>query len=337
MRIERSDSDIERLLRAANPVPVTPSRRLPAREAALRDRIMSEPTAPRPIRRGMPLRPWWVSVWTPLVAVAVLVAFVALSIGNPGVTPQAAAVTPRQLEFSDEGEETVADVIARAQTTLAAAKGVERPLRSSTSTGWYYVVDMDDAQKTAVISPEITKFEWSEDLSGSTRAFAGDAYWADGSTQALPEGTPPPGSLLWEMEFGPGEVQSGVSAEPGSSAADISALLAGYGMTDAASGFDVVNSIDATLSFWRLTNQQHARMLQLVAASDGVRVLGATVDRAGRSVYGLSVDLPGATAELHMFVSKDTGRVVGFETLTTRADEVFDAGLITSYRMYDVE
>lgn len=337
MSNERSDRDIERLLRAANPVPAAPPPPLPVRAAALRERIMSEPAPPRSSRGRMPLRPWWVSVWTPLVAVVVLVAFVAVSIANPAVAPQASAITPRPLEFSNEGEDTVADVISRAQTSLADAEGLERPLRSSVSTGWYYVVDMDATQKSAVISPEVTRLEWNEDLSGSIRTLAGDAYWADGSAETLPEGTPPPGSLLWEMEFGPGEVQSVVTAEPGSTASDMEALLADYGMADAASGFDVVNSIDAALSFWRLTNQQHARMLQIVAASNGVRVLGSTVDRAGRPVFGLSVDLPSATAELHMFISQDTGRVVGFETLTTRADEAFDAGLITSYRMYDVE
>lgn len=324
------DDELTRMLRAANPVPHRGDVSLSMRELAIRDRIMAgSRTRPRTRRPAL-----WTAVWAPIAAIAVVVLAV-ITVPQPQT---AVALAPAPLAFQNEGL-TMTEVVLDARRALERATGPVEPTREVTSTGWYYHVDaLDSDEPRRVISPEVTTLSWREDLSGHTRTVAGEPYWADGAQESVPSTTLEPGTLIWEMDFAPGEFQAFAVAVPGDTREDVRRLLNSHWPTNFRSAYDVMQAIDSANQFWTLTNAQHAEMLQAIAETEDVRVLGTTVDRAGRPVVGISALLPrGGTAELHLLISVETGRIVGSETYTLKADSAFPADAVISYRMWDLE
>jgi hypothetical protein len=319
--------DLADFIRGANPLPKDAEPPVSVRHVALRDEIMRPPSSARDGRR-----PIWVAVLAPLAALAIIL-LVVITI-PPGETAQ--ANTPKPLEFRDEGQ-TLREVTDTARRTLARAGGIAQPARAVQSTGWYFQADgVDSDAPRRVISPEVTTLQWNEDLSGSTRTTAGEPYWSDGGHDDFPRSTATPGELLWELSFAPGEFQSPVIDPPGSSDEEVLALLRAYGMQNERSAFEIMNAIDTVMEYWTLTDQQHAAMLTAILQTDDARLLGSATDRAGRPVAGIAATLPSGTAELHLLVSQDTGRIVGAETYTTEADAPFPADAIISYRIWDL-
>ncbi|MGN8552195.1 UNVERIFIED_CONTAM: hypothetical protein OHV15_06400 [Microbacterium sp. SLM126] len=327
--MSRGTEDFEALIRSANPVPRDAEPAISMRQLAVRDEIMRSKRAPRVGRR-----PIWVAVWAPLVALAVT--FLVVVSVSPGEEASAVITTPKALEFRDEGQ-TLDDVINQAGRNLARNEGPPTATRLVQTTGWYYQVDgVDSDSPRKVISPEVTTLQWNEDGSGYTRTVAGEPYWADGGDGEFPSSTATPGTLLWEMEFEPGDFNSPVVTPPGSSEADMRDMLRAYGVEDESNAFEVMNAINTITNSWTLTDEQHAGLLYAILQTDDARLLGAATDRAGRPVAGIAATLPGGTAELHLFVSQETGRIVGSETYTLKADYPFPAEAIISYRIWDL-
>ncbi len=335
MSTSELDDDLGRLLRAANPVPVDPDERPSLRALGIRDRIVAAGPvhAAVPVGNSRRLRRRWAAVVVPMFAVAAAIVAVVLAIVP---VPQAAvAVTPRPLEFTPIGQ-PIGAIVTDAQSTLGAGGGPAEPVREVVTVGWYYQVDdLDTDAPSQVISPQVTTLTWAEDLSGSTRTVAGTPYWADGATDPVPQAVAPPGTLIWEMTFAAGEFQVWTVDPPGDTVEAMRATLAENGLAEPASAFDVLDSIETLMQTWTLTNAQHAALLQIVADTPGIDVLGATTDRAGRPVIGISATNPRGPSELHLFISRDTGRIVGSETYTTAADGPFPADAIISYSMRD--
>lgn len=329
MSSERDD-ELTRMLRAANPVPHRGDVPLSMHELAIRDGIMAGSRTRSRARRPA----LWTAVLAPIAAIAVVVLAV-ITVPQPQA---AVALAPAPLAFQNEGL-TMAEVVVDARRALESATGPVEPTREVTSTGWYYHVDaLDSDEPRRVISPEVTTLSWREDLSGHTRTVAGEPYWADGGQGSVPTTTIAPGTLIWEMDFAPGEFQAFAIAVPGDTRDDVHQLLEAHWPADFSSAYDVMQSIDSVNQFWTLTNAQHAEMLQAIAETEDVRVLGTTVDRAGRPVVGVSAILPrGGTAELHLLISVETGRIVGAETYTLKADSAFPANAVISYRMWDID
>lgn len=322
------DEDFEAFIRRANPVPREAEPAPTMRQLALRDEIMR----PAGRRRASRSRAW-AALWAPLAALAVVVAVV---FTVPPAEEARAVTTPKPLDFHDEGQ-TLEDVTEAAQRNLARSGGPVHPERAVESTGWYYQVDAVDSDvPRRVISPEVTTLEWNEDLSGSTRTVAGEPYWADGGQGEFPQTTAPPGTLLWELDFAPGDFQSPVVAAPGATDAEIVAMLKAYGLENERSAFEVMNAAETALQYWTLTNDQHQALLRAILRADDARLLGSATDRAGRPIAGIAATLPSGSAELHLLVSQDTGRIVGAETYTLKADPPFPADAIISYRIWDL-
>ncbi|WP_127473640.1 hypothetical protein [Microbacterium sulfonylureivorans] len=322
------NEDFEAFIRRANPVPPEAEPAPTLRQLALRDQIM-RPAA----RRRVPRSRAWAALWAPLAALAVVIAVV---LTVPPAEEARAVTTPKPLDFRDEGK-TLEDVTETAQRNLARSGGPVHPERAVESTGWYYQVDaVDSDAPRRVISPEVTTLEWNEDLSGSTRTVAGKPYWADGGQGDFPRSTATPGTLLWEVDFAPGEFQSPVVTAPGAGDTEVLAMLRAYGLESERSAFEVMNATETALQYWTLTNDQHQALLQAILRTDDARLLGSATDRAGRPIAGIAATLPSGSAELHLLVSQDTGRIVGAETYTLEADHPFPANAIVSYRIWDL-
>ncbi len=71
--------------------------------------------------------------------------------------------------------------------------------------------------------------------------------------------------------------------------------------------------------------------------AQGGEALGVTKDRLGRDVSGVRVVSPDGAASDLILVSRDTGRIIGVERTVLIADEVYAAGSIISYRMWDID
>lgn len=327
------DREIARLMRELDPYPRGQDRELTAADLAVRDRILVSAAAPpaRSPRRRKP-RLFHLTMWVAPVAATMTIVFVMVALS--GAFTPAAALTPAPLAYRDDGA-TIGDVVKAAESRLDSVTGPLRAVRHVESVGWYYrAEDVDTAAPTAVIRPEETTLTWREDLSGHTRTVAGQPYWADDSDEPIPSSTSPAGTVLWEMAFEPGQFQSPVLAVPGDDAAGVRALLEGYGLNDPTSAFDVMNVAQTAMEFWTLTNGQHAEILRLLLATEDARVLGSAVDRVGRPVVGLAATRARGP-ELHLLVSQTTGRVVGFETIATEADDPIPEGAVISYRLWE--
>lgn len=333
--IAPTDDELGRLIRSLDPARTPRDAELTTAQLALRDRITTSPT--RFSRGRSDARRRWALVVTPLAAVAAIALFVVWSVASPVVpVPPVTALTPPILTFVDSGQ-TTANVVADAQVVLASGEGDVGAHRGAVTTGWYFHVDdVGSSHESAVISPEVSVLEWAADQSGSMTVYAGVPYWADLSSAPLPDSVPAAGTMLWTMEYAPGEAQQPDVDLPVDTAASVLALMRAHGLSDSADGYDVLHTIDLVQQSWTLTNAQHAFLLELVGEARGVSVLGDGNDRAGRAITALSVDMPGDKSELHMFVSRDTGRIIGVEVFMTVATDQFPADAIVSYSMWDL-
>ncbi|GAA5031150.1 hypothetical protein ACFQRL_10695 [Microbacterium fluvii] len=328
------DENLERMLRLADPLKEGAMRGPGPRELALRDRIMAQhPTSPVPAPRRRGLRPLWWSLLAPLAAIVATVLVLATPTGVGDTT--ATAAKPEPMAFTDEGK-TLEDVVTDAERALLRGDGPAEPRREVVTTGWYYDLDGDDqSDPRRLIRAEVSTLRWNEDLSGSVRVVAGKPYWGDDDTTEIPTAARTPGTLVWEIEFAPGEFGTPVVDPPGDSADDIADMLAALGLTDPSSGYAVFVATESALQQWTLTDAQHAQLLRALLATDDVRVLGSGVDRTGRAVVGLSVVQPEGFVEMRMLVSQESGRIVGFEVVALEANPQLPVDTVLSYSLYE--
>ncbi|MFT3797545.1 hypothetical protein [Microbacterium sp.] len=326
------DDRIRDLFRRIDPARTPIDAELTSEQLLVRDRITATTgtTRPRPRR-------WWPALLMPAAAAAAVVLIVLWSVASPlAPAEQAAAATPPRLTFVDDGR-SVEEVVADATAALAASAGPAEARRGAVTTGWYYQVDdVGGEQQSTTILPQTSVFEWAEDQSGSMTVYVGEPYWPDLSDAPLPDDLPEPGSVLWSMDYAPGEAQMPDTAPPDDTAEGVLRFLTDFGLSDSADGFTLVTAIESVQQAWTLTNAQHAAMLSLLPQAHGVTVLGTTTDRAGRPVAALSVQAPRGGSQLHLFLSSETGRIVGTEVYVTEANEVFPADAIISYSMWDL-
>lgn len=328
--------EIERRIRAARPT--SGHRDLPLTDRAKRELAeltLTDDSLPAQARGGGALRRAPARV---IAAVSVLVAcLVLVPFGANLASSPATALTPPALEWLPTSL-TVTDAIDDAIQALESSEGLDEPLRESHSVGWYFHVDVEDEKASrTVISPEVYHFVWREDLSAHNRAFAGTPYWADDQTLALPSDAPQPGDLLWEEVFAPGEYEPILPDVPGETPAEWEAFLQPVAYGDLSSGYWMIDVIDTAMQGWSLTNEQHASLLRLLSNLSDVSVLGITDDRAGRPVFGFSATHPSYPKEHHLFVSLQTGRIIGFETYMVEGDSYFPGNAVISYKLFEVE
>ncbi|KTR87503.1 hypothetical protein NS220_17775, partial [Microbacterium testaceum] len=270
-------------------------------------------------------------------AVVLILAIVAGGLWMPGTS--ASALTPEPLVYGALPEGTgAADVIAEAQTRLAAGEGGMSAQRRSLSLGWYFSASPDGAEAT-VFRREWVDLRWNEDFSGSVVTTAAEATDADGDT--VPDVDPVPGTVVGELTYVRNQFRPLSPAPPTASAEAMRALVASStGAVDILTAGDAMGGARSLLGEWTLDDAQQAALLDVIAASPDLRVLGTTRDRLGREVVGLA-GVPSTTAntDVTLLLSVDTGRIVGFESALIDANTDLDlpAGSLIEYTLWDVQ
>lgn len=317
------DDALTRLLIDANPARTPKDAELDEAAIRMRERIMKAEhrSGHRVPRRTT--RVAWASALTATAAACVVV----LGLVTPA--GQAVAVTPEPLKFTEAG--SAQQVVEEATALLADGSGPAAPQRSVESAIWALAVDVDEQQMAVV--PQFSSLTWHEDLSGRLVVVAGESYWprdvSDESAEAIPGD-----EVLLDLEMAPGEFGTPVVEPPGDSASDVLAMLTAYGMPADPDASQLVDSVVTALDQWTLTDAQHAVMLEMLDAEDGVSVLGESTDRLGRSVYALSVPASGDGTDETVLISAESGRIVGVESEQATADGIIPDGAVVMYNLW---
>lgn len=315
---------LERILTDADPA-TTPRDALPdARALATRDRIIRSGLAPR--RRRVRAIGWASGVTA--AAASTALAFALLS-------PQGAAVagTPAPLDFS--GSNTIAQIVDAADAALAADAGPAEPLRSVRTASWGFNVDVDT--KTTTVVPQLSTLTWEPDGSGRMTIIAGVAYDPADAVASNAAEVTSSGEVITDLVMKPGDFETPWTDVPGESRDDMVRMLRAFGMPEDPTAFDVVAAASWVLDQWTLTDAQQSELLLLIEDAGGGEALGTTTDRLGRPVTGIRVLSPDGAVSDVVLVSRDTGRIVGVERTVLKADDVFPAGAIISYQMWDLD
>jgi hypothetical protein len=315
---------LERILTDADPAPTPRDAAPDARALATRDRILRTNGAPRR-RRARTLG--WAGGLT-AVAASTALAFAVFA-------PQSAAVagTPSPLDFS--GSASVAQIVDDAGTALAASPGPTTPVRTVRTASWGFSVDVDT--KTTTVVPQLSTLTWAPDGSGRMTIIAGVPYDPSDAVASNAAEVTSSGKVITDLVMEAGDFETPWTAVPGDARDDMVAMLRAFGMPENPTAFDVETAFTTALDQWTLTDAQHQELLLMLEESGGGDALGTTTDRLGRAVTGIRVSSPdGAVSDL-VLVSRDTGRIVGVERTVLKADELFPAGAIISYRMWDLD
>lgn len=324
-----TDDDLAGALRRMDPAETPLDAPLPLDAERRLRQILDRP----PVRRRRPALAWTSAA----AAVVVILTIVTGVLWMPGTS--ASALTPKPLVYTAVPSGTgAAEVIAQAQERLAAGEGDVAAERRSLSLGWYFSASPDGAEAT-VFRREWVDLRWNEDFSGSVVTIAAEATNADGDT--VPNVDPAPGTVVGEMRYVRNQFRPLSPAPPDASAEAMRALLTtATGATEALNAGDALVGVRSVQGEWTLSNAQQSALLDVVAASPGLRALGTTEDRLGRAVVGLA-GIPSVTAntEVTLLLSTETGRIVGFESALIDANTDLDlpAGSLTEYALWDAQ
>lgn len=325
-----SDDELDRLFRAANPATTERFAPLTAREVALREGIIRGTFEPS--RRLQRPTGWaWGGV-TAIVASIAVVVVIAVNVLGPAQT--AVALTPAPLQYANA--QPLAVVVADAQQKLDLPVDVIQASRVKTlSWGW----NIDMAKEQVEVVPQEATFEWSPETGSVSTVVAAESYWAhDERPEGLAESPYEPGEVISEVVTSAEDldVPAGVVNLEGSSRDDLFAALAELGATPESSSGDLLLAIGQLLSYWTLTDEQHATLISMLVDAGGITILGESKDRLGRDVVGLHASNEGTDFENTLLISQDTGRIVGMENELTMPMEFIPAGVI-GYTLWDIE
>lgn len=324
-----TDDDLARALRRMDPAETPLDAPLPLDAERRLRQILDRP----PVRRRRPALAWTSAA----AAVVVILTIVTGVLWMPGTS--ASALTPKPLVYTAVPSGTgAAEVIAQAQERLAAGEGDVAAERRSLSLGWYFSASPDGAEAT-VFRREWVDLRWNEDFSGSVVTTAAEATNADGDT--VPNVDPAPGTVVGEMRYVRNQFRPLSPAPPDASAEAMRALLTtATGAAEDLNAGDALVGVRSVQGEWTLSNAQQSALLDVVAASPGLRALGTTEDRLGRAVVGLA-GIPSVTAntEVTLLLSTETGRIIGFESALIDANTDLDlpAGSLTEYALWDAQ
>ncbi|MEV7874223.1 hypothetical protein [Microbacterium sp. NPDC089188] len=324
-----NDDDLARALRRLDPAETPLDAPLPLDAERRLRQILDRP----PARRRRPAL-----AWTSAAAAVVLILTIVTGVlWMPGSS--ASALTPKPLVYSAVPSGTgVAEVVADAQARLAAGDDGVAAERRSLSLGWYFSASPDGAEAT-VFRREWVDLRWDEDFSGSVVTTAAEATNADGDT--VPNVDPAPGTVVGDVRYVRNQFRPLSPTPPEASPEAMRTLLTtATGATDTLDAGDAIVGVRSIQGEWTLDDAQQSALLDVVAASPGLRALGTTQDRLGREVVGLA-GIPSSTAntEVTLLLSTETGRIVGFESALTAANTDLDlpAGSLTEYALWDAQ
>lgn len=315
------NSSLESMLRAASPARTAADATPSAASLLARDRIMRTD----PPRRRRTIAIGWASGLALVTASAIVAAFVMM----PQTTARAGAALS-----SSAPSPTVASVVEEASADLSASAGPTEPKRFVRTASWNFSVNAGTGELR--VFTQLSTISWEADGSGhvvivnSPEQDPADAEWYSQSQV-------PTAGATEEFPMLPGEFLTPLTDPPGESSAAMRAALEALQMPRDASAFEVVTAITTLFGQWTLTNAQHGALLSILEEAGDVEVVPVTNDRLGRPVTGLRVLSPDGAVSDVLFVSGDTGRIVGLERNVVTGDELLPAGAIMGYQLWDLE
>lgn len=325
------DDELDRLFRAADPTRREQYADLRAQDLAVRESIIRGTRAPDSTPRPRPRRAW--AGFT--VALASVLAAVVVSVLVLTPAQQAVALTPPPLIYGNPAP--LDEVVENAHEALADGVGPDQERRVR-MLGWGWNIDMG-SQEIEIVPQEST-LVWGPDGAGAVTIVAGESLWEDDDRPAGVAASPySPGEVIASFLQTPEEFNA---PEPlltlsGSTHEDLWPVLNVYGADESSPSGELLSAIQTLLGYWTLTDAQHATLIDMLAESDGIRVLGETRDRLDRRVVGLRVEDPERPDHADtVLISTDTGRIVGVETELLHAMDFIPAGVM-SYTLWDIE
>ena len=323
--------EIEERLRKMRPVGA--SRSMPVPEH-MRERLASIPEGGSADSRRFNNRRLTLAGLAAVLVIAASVTVTFLNLGGG----DAQAVTPPPLKFSSSGE-GLSEVLATAIAKLSAEAGPTQAERSAQTLSWdvQMNLDSDDHVESLTLLPaRWTTLTWATDGSAETTVTAALPYWADKSETAT---LPAPGTVLEHTTWAAGEApQPSNDPPPATNVADLRAYLTSIGVPiEEQTTPRIFSEIANLLTIWTLTNAEEANILRLLGTDSSITSLGVAKDRVGREVQGLRVtseDGPGWNYTL--LLSKETGRIVGYEQARLTAEGPLKAGDVIGYSLWEV-
>lgn len=324
------DRDLEALLRLADPARTPHDQPFTVRELETMERIIASPASKARASRleGARLS----LVGSALIALVAVVAVV-LAI-SPMQT--AVALTPPPLDFTPT-DLSAQEVLQMSIDELRSQPAEGEARRHTESLGWYLHLDhVGEETRIASVSPEVTTVTWHPDQSGRVTIVAADSSQIDGSTGGAPQSSMVPGTVLSDMQFAPGTFGAPTTEPPPSGLEEMRAWLQKMGLVEVPGVADYADVIGRVMSYWRLTDEQHALLLELIRSGTDASVLGHGQDRMHRSVWGIVADSSTYRGIRNLIlISTTSGRIVGIETMRTTPADGVPAGAVTSYTLWE--
>ncbi|WGD37696.1 sigma factor-like helix-turn-helix DNA-binding protein [Lysinibacter sp. HNR] len=312
----RANAVLSENIQAADPTLIPQSFALDRRAVADLHKITASPTGTlSPVLRWA--RPRFI---VPVVIVALLAG--AVGFFRPWAAPtgsERALAIPAMLEIENSTTETTESVTRFIAQLEAAALAEELPRRSAFFESWYIQLGEQSATNTqGAIIPEETEILWSDDLSGTITARAGQAYEPSNS-DSLVGGTdiPPQGTALRDENYPAGTIPVLFSTLPPSNADEMRKYLEkNYGITDKNDPIDYMNATQALLGEWTLTPREHAAILKLFASFQNFTLVGEVTDRGGREGVAFRLTSPNHSRYQRLLIlGKTSGRIISSETI----------------------
>ncbi|MDM4764402.1 CU044_5270 family protein [Galbitalea sp. SE-J8] len=315
-------ADLDDLIRRADPYANRRDAPLSARARAdlrriLRGQSTDGASSPRQ-RRPM--------ITLATVAAALCTLVVAL-IASGVLSPQqgvAYAATPELLEprpVDIPAHDLLLELAALASTRPEAA-----PVNIVEYSSWSAQLDVGPDGPTQFIQPQDVRTEWRDDLSGSIVVVAGEAYPARGAHGFHDSAPEPPGTVLSEESFLPGQYPLLFRSEPPTTAAEMrSYLLQASDVTgDEVSAADLYRAIQGLLTQRLPTPAQESSILEVLAEQPDITVAGDVTDRDGRPGIAFRASSTNGQVELeYLLVVSPDGQILSLETIYQGGDSAF--------------
>lgn len=303
--------DLERRIRDANPSSVRPGDPLSARALRDLDRIKRIAEPPRRRRTST-----WIGAGTIAATLALIAAAVGFGIFSSDHRSAVYAATPQLLQASPLPES--ADILLGEFSMNARNRTAQHPANHVTYQTWAVQLHVDEGvPPQPFVQPQVVTSCWEPDLSGSFTIVAGDPYAPAGAEAVDTTRAKPPGTVIVNDSYGPGEFPLVFRDEPPSDGAAMRTyLLEAVGMSGSTDAIDLLRAVQAFLSQRVPTAQQEAAILDALRDSDGLNVYGRVTDRLGREGIAFSAEGPGPVRLEHLLiVEPSSGEIIAAETI----------------------
>lgn len=267
-------------------------------------------------------------------AVVVVTGVVGMSLWQPH---DAVATAPHPLGVT-QIDKSLDQVLDAAIDRLTRGDGTSEVVRESVSISWKLeLLDEQGWPVQPMVHPEVIRFRWGQDGSGTRRVTGAAPYPSDGmETTAADRVVPQADTVLADESYAPGTLRTPFTDLPlGDSRGDMRAILR---VSEEPRAWQVFFGVTGAQRALTLSDAQQAQILEILRDAPGLQVLGSATDRLGRPVVILEAGVPTGVSDVRdvLHLSLETGRIVGAESLLSAPIGNVPAGALVLYTAWDV-